>query len=133
MSDLNFKYRRMSEEERVKLIKELRGRLEGVEGIVFAYVHGGFLEVDVFRDVDVAVWVGEGEEAFKYEVDLSARLGGELGVPIDIRVLNGAPLPFRYHVFSRGRLLFSKDEGLRFRVVDEAVRMYADLKMLRGY
>lgn len=108
------------------------GELEGVDGILFAYVHGSFAEIDIFRDVDVALWARNPEDAFSYETDLSARLGAILKTPIDLHVLNQAPLLFRYHTFTRGRLLFSKGEDKRIELVDEAVRQYADLRILRG-
>ena len=123
-----FRYFEMSREEREALLRALAERLESERGIVFAYVHGGFVERSFFRDVDVAVWVEDEERAFYYTVDLSARMESELGVPVDVQVLNGAPIPFRYWVFTRGRLLFSRDEGLRARVEDAAIRMYLDFR-----
>lgn len=128
--NLEFKYRRLSADQKFKLLEGLRARLEADSGIVFAYVHGGFVERDFFRDVDVAVWVVDTGKAFYYTVDFSAKLEVKMGVAVDVQVLNEAPLPFRHYVFTRGRLLFSRDENLRLRVVDEVVRQYADLKQL---
>lgn len=129
-ANLEFKYRRMSADQKLKLLEGLRARLEGDSGIAFVYVHGGFVDRDSFRDVDVAMWVGDPGKAFYYTVDFCAKLEAEMGVAVDVQVLNEAPLPFRYYVFTRGRLLFSRDENLRLRLVDEVVRQYADLKQL---
>ena len=126
----DFKTFHMDGEERKRLLRGLRRLLEGVEGIVFAYVHGSFVELDTFRDVDVALWVEDSGEAFNYAVDLSAKLEAEVGVPVDVRVLNDAPLPFKRHVFTRGELLVSFDDGFRLRVLDETLRRYFDLKEL---
>jgi predicted nucleotidyltransferase len=49
------KYYRMGLEERERLLDKLRGLLEGVRGISFAYVHGSFVKRELFRDVDVAL------------------------------------------------------------------------------
>jgi predicted nucleotidyltransferase len=122
----------MGFEERERFLDKLRRLLEGVEGISFAYVYGSFLARELFRDVDVAVWIEECEDPFEYEVDLSSRIEADLEVPVDIHVLNEAPITFRYAVFKEGRLLFSKDERARIEVVDETVRQYADLRMLRS-
>ena len=97
-----FKYYRMCFEERERLLCELRRALESVKGILFAYVHGGFVKRELFRDVDVAVWIGEHEDPFKYEVDLSSKVEVELKVPVDIHVLNEAPVTFKYAVFTGG-------------------------------
>lgn len=128
-----FKYLRMSTMEKEGLLDELKRMLEKVDSIVFAYVYGGFVERGFFRDVDVAVWINSSEEAFGLEIDLSSKLEAKLKVPIDIHVLNEAPLPFKHVVFTRGRFLFSRDEENRMRIVDETVRQYVDLLMLRSF
>ena len=130
VAKLKFNYRELSAEERFKLLEKLREELKGVTEISFAYVHGGFIERDFFRDLDVAVWLKNPHRAFYYTVSFSAKLEIKMGVPVDLQVLNGAPLPFKFHVFTMGRLLFSKDESLRVRLVDEAVREYIDIRQL---
>ena len=129
-SRLELRYRRLEAEERRRILRLLRERLKRLDCVEFAYVHGGFLEREFFRDVDVAVWVRDPERAFYYTVEVSAKLEAEFGVPVDLHVLNGAPLPFKYHVFTRGELLFSRDEGARLRVADETLRNYIDLREL---
>jgi len=131
VSTAGLKYRNTAEGEK-KLLESLGKRLEEDGNIVFAYVHGSLVEKGFFRDVDVAVWIRNPGDAFKYEVDVSARLEVDLNIPIDLHVLNGAPLPFKHHVLTRGRLLFSRDEGERARIVDETIRQYADLSLLRS-
>jgi len=121
---MELKYYELNEEEREKLLEDLRGRLEDYEDIVFAYVHGSFLR-GRFRDVDVAIWI-KGDRAFYYTVEVSAELSRKF--PIDLHVLNEAPIPFQYHVFTGGRLLFSKDERMRSEVMDRALKIYLDFR-----
>jgi uncharacterized protein YutE (UPF0331/DUF86 family)/predicted nucleotidyltransferase len=127
--DLEFRYYELSAEEKARLLDFLRKRLERVDDIIFAYVHGGFLERSFFRDVDVAVWLSDVGKAFYYTVNFSAKLEVEAGLPVDLHVLNEAPLPFKHHVFTTGMLLFSKDEELRHRIVDQTIKEYIDLKL----
>lgn len=129
--NLEFKYYRVKDEERNKLLERLRQELLKQEDILFAYVHGSFIEVESFKDLDVAVWVNDPERSFEYSVNLSVKLELKLRVPIDVHVLNEAPLPFKHHVFTRGVLLFSRDEELRAKVVDLTLREYIDLLELR--
>jgi predicted nucleotidyltransferase len=126
--DLEFRYYKLSAEEKARL-DFLRKRLEGIDDMIFAYVHGGFLERSFFRDVDVAVWISDVEKAFYYTVNFSAKLEVEAGLPVDLHVLNMAPLPFKHHIFTTGMLLFSKDEELRHRIVDQTIKEYIDLKL----
>lgn len=132
MHGAGFKYHKLTAEEKERLLNSLRKELESVDGVVFAYVHGGFIEMEVFRDVDVAIWIKNPQDAFSYEVDLSAKLEANLKTPIDLHVLNQASLSFRHHAFTRGKLLFSKDEETRIELVDETVRQYADVRTLKG-
>ena len=79
----------------------------------------------------MAVWIKNPEDAFNYEVNLSVKLEAGLKAPIDLHVLNQAPLSFKYHAFTRGKLLFSRDEGTRIKLIDETVRQYADVRVLK--
>lgn len=103
------------------------------EEVVFAYIHGGFTRRSFFRDIDVAVWIKHAEKAFKFTVHLSAKLEAELGIPVDIQVLNEAPLPFKYHVYTEGKLLLSKNDLLRTKEVNTTIRKYLDLEKLIEY
>jgi len=125
-----FKYHELRKKEKEFILERLKEKLHSEEEIVFAYVHGGFLERSFFRDIDVAIWIKSIEKAFYYTVDYSAKLELEIGFPVDIHVLNEAPLSFKYHVFTRGKLLFSRDEYLRALVIDATIREYLDFKLL---
>jgi len=54
---------RLSSEERNKTTELLRGRLREESGIVLAYLHEGFLKERPFRDIDIALWIKNEEEA----------------------------------------------------------------------
>ncbi|MCD6248375.1 MAG: hypothetical protein J7J17_02880 [Hadesarchaea archaeon] len=129
LAKLEFKRHELSPSEKLRIVDAVRGRLIGEEGIIFAYLHGSFVELNRFKDVDVGVWVKADEDPFRYAVDLAAKVGGELGLPLDIHVLNDSPLPFKHRVLTEGVLLFSRDEGLRLRLVEETARRYMDLKL----
>ncbi|MGC8850152.1 MAG: hypothetical protein ACP5QI_06745, partial [Candidatus Bathyarchaeia archaeon] len=88
LSRLEFRRLELSEDERLRLLEGLKGRLEEEGGILFAYAYGSFLEGRPFRDIDVAVWIEDLYKAFHYAVDFSAQLEVELKAPIDVQVLN---------------------------------------------
>lgn len=97
-------------------VRKLKDFLSGFEDVVFAYLHGSFVQGEEFRDVDVAVFLTGGavrsSDDVEYEISLSLRLEKEIGLPVDVKILNNAPLSFRYHA-SRGTLLLTKDEPVR--------------------
>jgi len=97
----------------VQVLKEF---LQARKEIIFAYLHGSFIQGREFCDVDVAVFLrthGLGlTDEVEYEISLSLQLEKKLGFPVDIKILNNAPLGFRYHA-TKGMLLFSQDESVR--------------------
>jgi predicted nucleotidyltransferase len=132
---------RSTQAEREAILHTLQRDLEAQPRVVFAYVHGSFLEDRPFHDVDVAVYVdpaGEREMSL-FALDLASSLEESLArtpdravvyLPVDVRVLNRAPLGFCYHVF-RGKLLCSRDDTVRTQWVERVVSRYLDLKPLR--
>jgi predicted nucleotidyltransferase len=130
--------RMVTEAERALLMARLREGLLTRPEIVFAYLHGSFVTGRPFHDVDVAVWA-EGiskERAWDYETQLSIALTRALGVEVDVRLLNLAPIGFCLAA-ANGILLFSRDENLRCDFLERIGRIYMDFawlarEMLRG-
>ncbi|WP_456454066.1 nucleotidyltransferase domain-containing protein, partial [Thermococcus sp.] len=85
------------------------------------YLHGSFLS-GPFRDIDIAVYT-DGERDVFYELELEERLG----FPVDVRVLNNAPISFRFKVL-KGELLFSRDEEKRCDFESRTMGDYHDFK-----
>jgi len=103
-----------SERDHERIVVRLRRELEVRPEIVLAVLHGSFEQGGTYRDIDVAVWLDpqriSRDEHFRYALDLSVHLQLELERPVDVRVLNEAPLAFRYHAL-RGRSLVVRDEA----------------------
>lgn len=115
-------------EQREDMLAQIRFALERVSGLRFAYVYGSVLESDRVHDVDVGVFFDETAIARQMNtVDaLSATLTAVVGVPVDVRVLNEAPVSFLYHVL-RGRLVLCRDETFLTDLLEEIPRRYLDL------
>jgi predicted nucleotidyltransferase len=104
----------------------IREFLERRPEIVFAYLHGSVARGERSRDIDVAVWVDEARTANRgpavYAADLETALQASLRRPVDVQVLNRAPLAFRYHAL-RGTPILVRDweflDELRARTWDE--------------
>lgn len=90
--------------------------------IVFAYLHGSFLTGNQPRDVDLAVFAVAStfqalEQTHQVTMELSIPLEMEIqeaiSLPVDLQVLNQAPLEFRCRVVDHGLLLLDRDPTLR--------------------
>ena len=119
----------LGREERRKIREKLEGFFRRREGVEFAYLYGSFIENLPFHDVDVAVYLGgiQERETTSCALDLAQRLSDQLALPVDVRILNFAPLSFRYHVF-RGELISERNENLRSRLMEQTIQKYLDLK-----
>ena len=117
--------------ERERVERTLTATLEGEPDLVFAWLHGSFLSRGGFHDVDVGVHLNAAPDVcFQRGLDLAVRLDHDTGFPIDVRVLNDAPVPFLFHVFREGRLLLSRNDELLADLMERTVREYLDMEPL---
>ena len=86
--------------ERERVTRALIAVLEAEPNLEFAWLHGSFLATAGFHDIDVGVHLSGGAEVrFRLGLDLAVRLDREARFPVDVRVLNDAPVTFLFHVF----------------------------------
>ena len=120
----------MTKEEKEKIIEALKRELSKEKNILFAFLYGSFTEEGAFRDIDIGIFV-ENEEHFPptHELYLEDRLSKALNVPfpIEIRVINKAPVTFLYHVIT-GKLLVCNDEEALTDFVTIVARKYHDIQ-----
>ena len=122
-------------------IERIAGEIEGVlnrfQEIEFAYLFGSFIDIerDVFRDIDVAIYVSSVSPFSAYEkMKLSLKIGRELEKVIrprcefDVKILNYAPILFQYEVIRTGKVVFSRDEVDRIRYEAKVISSYLDYK-----
>ena len=107
-----------------RITATLREALLKKEEILFAYLHGSFIGDGPFRGIDVAVYVNRPTGKF-YEETLEEELSRLVGFPVDVRILNNAPVEFRFRAIGE-ELLFSKDEKVRCRFEETTMAEYHD-------
>jgi hypothetical protein len=104
---------KVSVEQRDRLIKQLHLLIQESPEVLFALLHGSFPQGGPFRDLDVALYLDPAivhRESFRdYELERGVLWTDAVGVPVDIRLLNDAPVGFRYHAL-KGMVLFVRDE-----------------------
>ena len=118
-------------EERSRLTQDLTRLLKNYEEIVFSYLFGSFVEGLPFHDIDVGIYLSKIEEegSTLYSLDLAHLLSNKLRIPVDVRVLNFAPVPFLYHVI-RGNLILDRNVDVRMPLVEKIIAKYLDMKPL---
>ncbi len=103
---------KLAENENDKVKERISNLLKKRGEILFSYIHGSFLKND-FKDIDIAVYLNDEKMSLKYELHLECEIEDAAGFPIDLRILNKAPLSFRFNVIKNGILLFSRNEKSR--------------------
>jgi uncharacterized protein len=119
--------------EKEALYRQVKNILEEDENILFAYVFGSSVMHDAFHDIDIAIFLKTPNKstALTQELDLEVRLSGALRLQVDVRILNEAPLPFRYNVLKTGRVILDRDALRRSDFESLTYRMYFDFERFR--
>lgn len=94
--------------EKELILSRIKQMLEKDDDIVLAVVHGSFISEELFRDIDVAVYVRGGVDYLGKKFSLEKSLEEETGLPVDVNVLNNAPAWFMNRVLGKGRLIVEK-------------------------
>ncbi|BDR92436.1 nucleotidyltransferase family protein [Vulcanisaeta souniana] len=111
-------YHSMSREERESLISRIRGILREY-GVSLGIVFGSFVDLDEFRDIDIAVY-GRGIDLNRV-LSLGARLEEVLGIPVDVVSLMDVDPEFRLSILERGIVILEDVDGLYEALVSEAL------------
>jgi len=115
------------------LMKRIREALGREEEILFAYLYGSAAYDPNLSigDIDVAAYLkpADIEKHIRKEEELTALLATKLHTDeIDLRILNGLPLVFKYNVLKNGKLLFSRDELQRVDFETSVMIRFLELK-----
>lgn len=109
------KYYKLNKDKKENIQKKITKILKNEKNIVFVYLHGSFLK-NRFRDIDLGIYIENHlskKEILKYELHLEEKLSRNIKYSCDIRILNKAPLSFKFSVIKNGIILFSRDENKR--------------------
>lgn len=99
--------------------------------VLFAYLHGSFVNVESFRDIDVGIFTAA-PMGFSYESDLSYELSRALSHEVEVRAVNEAPVAFQMAVLRDGKLLLSRDDVARADFIEDVGRRYREYAHFRN-
>lgn len=127
------KYYEISAEDRKAVIESIKAYLRNRPDILFAYLHGSFFSGDRFRDIDIAIYLKPPfSNPLQVELEMEAKLSGAVKrYPIEVRILNNAPLSFRYNVIKHGQPIIVVDDDLRCDFMEATLSNYFDFAPFR--
>lgn len=113
---------------RKSILENISGYFEKIcEQIHSVYAFGSFVSGKKYSDIDLAVLLTEdADDAFSYESDLEIQLEEMVSIPIDLRILNNAPLSFCYSVIQTGKVILDKKPDVRSDFESRVIRQYLD-------
>ena len=124
---------KISENQKRKIQKIVKNVLQKEKCVLLVYLHGSFLQNE-FRDIDIGVYINKTlskKKQLSYELFLEGKLQNIVSYPIDVRILNNAPLSFSFSVIKNGVILFSKDEDQRIDFETKIFAKYHDFDFYR--
>lgn len=110
---------------------QLKSALQAQPKLLFAILYGSAAEGAPFHDLDIALYVDRAKVPVSQDWDLTCQiavvLADLLPFPVDVRIINEAPLLFRYNV-SKGTPLIVKDQEAYFQFLEQTWDRYLDFK-----
>ena len=112
-----------------KIFRALKEVLSKKDEIIFAYVHGSFLDGVLLNDIDIALFLDDKKidcEETAYCERSSSELSERIHYTVDVHIMNRKPVGFLHSVFKHGKLVFSRDEELRSDLIERTSMAYMD-------
>jgi len=130
---MKYKYYSVPGEERAELETAAKAFIAGMYGILFSDIKRSFVTGERLRDIDIAVFLANPHEhRIEEELSLESELSRVMkNLPVDLRIMNDAPLSFRYNVILDGRPVFVRDSDARFEFEESTFRNYFDFAPYR--
>jgi predicted nucleotidyltransferase len=104
------------------------------EEVVFSYLFGSFVNSDVFRDIDIGIYMRDGFELIQLGT-MHAEISSLIKCDLDLITLNDIPgknPTLAYEIVTRGELLFNRDSEIHTKYKRKALLYYFDTAFLRN-
>jgi len=102
------------------------------EEIAVAYLFGSFTTDGPFGDIDLAVLISDDlDNPLGFEIDLETALEEKVGLRVDVRILNRAPVSFCQNVIRTGKVILERDPNLRADFQGKILKQYFDFSRFR--
>jgi len=101
--------------------------LRQYDKIIAVYIFGSFISGRSFSDIDIGIILAKDlSHSFDFELNLENRLEEIVKYPIDVRILDQAPISFSQNVFRTGRIIIDKEPNIRADFEGRILKQYFD-------
>ena len=118
-------------QNKAEIVSDVAGFLKSMDSVVFAYIFGSFARGEAFSDIDIGIYLRGNlrQSLLEVELEMEDNIQELVGYPVDVRVLNEAPVTFVFHVIKDGLLVKDEDtdfrsdfEGIVFKKTNDFIR-----------
>ncbi len=118
--------------QKESILEDIASALERHGEIILAYVFGSFIHCDTFYDIDIGVLTGEDiDSCLDFELNLEIEIEDIVNYPMDIRVINNAPLSFCQNVIRHGRVILERDADMHADFMGKILKEYFEFAPFR--
>lgn len=127
------KKRRLSIKEKEILVEKISNVLKAKEHIIFAYIFGSFVSEESFKDIDIGIFISNSEikPSLTQELEMEGELEDAIHIPVDVRIINKAPLSFIYNILKNRIIIVDNNKSLRADFEGLVYKNYFDFQYLR--
>ena len=114
--------------EKEKVIQIISSHLfQQYDEILAVYIFGSFISERHFSDIDIGIITAmDLNKPLDFEMKLENRLEKLIKYPVDVRILNRAPISFSQNVFRTGRVIIDKNPNMRADFEGRILKQYFD-------
>ena len=118
----------LSRSEKEKVIQIISSHLfQQYDEILAVYIFGSFISERHFSDIDIGIITAmDLNKLLDFELKLENRLEKLIKYPVDVRILNRAPISFSQNVFRTGRVIIDKNPNMRADFEGRILKQYFD-------
>lgn len=111
-----------------KIIEEISSYLfQSHDEILTVYLFGSFISARSFSDIDIGiVTMMDLSQPLDFELELENRLENVIKYPVDVRILNQAPISFSQNVFRNSRVIIDRNPNMRADFEGKVLKQYFD-------
>ena len=118
----------LNRSEKQKIIQIISSHfLQQYDEILAVYIFGSFISERHFSDIDIGIITAmDLSKPLDFELKLENRLEKLINYPVDVRILNRAPISFSQNVFRTGRVIIDKNPNMRADFQGKVLKQYFD-------
>ncbi len=118
----------LKKSEKEKIIHKISSCFsEQHDEILTVYIFGSFISARYFSDIDIGIIAAmDLNKPLEFELELENQLEKVTKFPVDVRILNQAPISFAQNIFRSGRIIIDKNPNMRADFEGRILKQYFD-------